>query len=44
VLREKELCNEYDAALAEPQGATAPAATIVNELKALRVFKQLLPE
>lgn len=49
VLREKELCNAYDR-LFSPSGPDgrerdAEAATaIVNELKALRLFIQLLPQ
>lgn len=44
VLREKQLCNEYDAALGEPRGAAMTTPAIINELKALRIFKQLLPQ
>lgn len=47
VLREKELCKLYDAVFlssAIPPAGTASPEEVVAELKALRIFKQLLPQ
>lgn len=44
VLREKQLCNAYDAAIRKPGDTENTATAIVNGLKALRIYKELLPQ
>ena len=45
VLREKELCRLYETALGESRGGKkTPPGAIVDELKALRTFKLMLPQ